>query len=225
MPGESTLDSGRRENKDQGKSSVLYREPPWWVRDIVLALIIGGALLAIQTYLDSVAANRDERRENLRFVREHAGANAEPGHFVSIDLEDQNLSGLILDDADFFRANLAGANFDFANLRDGTSMSHADLTGASFAAAALPRVNLDWANATNAVFTGAVMVDVQLNGANVRGADFSGADLRGARLTALGLDHATLDDICWDDSTEWDDDFSPPPSEDGNCIRSYEPSG
>jgi hypothetical protein len=86
----------------------------------------------------------------------------------SVDLDDKNLSGLKLRDADLRHAHLNGAN-----LRD------ADLTGADLHGARLRQADLRGTD-----LTGADLSDADLRKAKLKGATLKKAKLKGAR----GLD-------------------------------------
>jgi uncharacterized protein YjbI with pentapeptide repeats len=104
-------------------------------------------------------------------------------------LDDTDLSGAFLYQADLRGASLHGANLNSADLNE-ADLSGADLTGADLAGASLIGANLSSA---------------QLAGANLRGADLDGTDLSDANLNgaqvipdqlskAASLQGATLPD-------------------------------
>lgn len=175
---------------------------------------------------------RAERLENLRFVRERS--NPDPNTlrpFAGLDLEGAILTGLELPGADLAhanlletdlaRANLTGAMFFNARLTRawlvGANLTGADLGGAIAPAAEFHRANLTGAR-LGAHLAGANFMKANLRGADFgsyadatdadfRGADLSGADLRGAELAG-----ANWYEVCWDASTLWPTDVSPPSS-------------
>ncbi|MDG4663225.1 pentapeptide repeat-containing protein [Mycobacterium sp. 236(2023)] len=101
------------------------REPRWWVRDIVIAMILGVVLAAGsiwgQKLVDDSRAIRDEAQqqaqtrhaeqlENLVFVRNLSSSEPTQARpFSHMDLEGMALVGLRLPGADFAYANLTGA--------------------------------------------------------------------------------------------------------------------
>lgn len=131
----------------KGTLAKAIRDPHWWFKEVVLALIIGG-LLAAGTVLGqkmvddrraerelhaALAANRhDLQMENLRFVRERSWDTPDDARrFAGFDLADQNLVGLRLTGSDFARADLTGAK-----------LSGSDLSRSNFARATLHDANL-----------------------------------------------------------------------------------
>lgn len=171
--------------KPKGASPKLSRrrfriwwtqEPPWWVQDILVASLLGFILLLGQSWLDDLRSDRElkaataaaidaDRRENLRFVRERSTSQSMEKPFHSMDLAEQNLSGLLMANADLAQANLNAADLEGA-----------DLTNSSLAAAQLREARLE-----NAVLTNANLRDADLTGAYFRGANLAGADLTHAR--------------------------------------------
>ncbi len=198
-------------------------DPHWWFRDVVMALIIGGLLVAGtvtgQKLVDdrrserevkaALAANRhDVQLENLRFVRERAFGQPEGSRrFAAFDLAGQNMFGLPLAGSDFAVADLAGAN-----------LAESDLSLANFAAADLRGTDLARANLRGAYFGPGRIPDA----ASSRGADLTGADLTDADLTDADLGHANLDraelnravltNVYYDADTKWPQGFTPPVS-------------
>ncbi len=207
----------------KGKIATTIRDPHWWFKEVVLALIIGG-LLAAGTVLGqkmvddrraerelhaALAANRhDLQMENLRFVRERSWDTPDDSRrFAGFDLADQNLVGLRLTGSDFARADLTGAN-----------LSGSDLTRSNFA-----RATLHDANLTRTVLRGAYFGDeripdapdqlgADLTGADLADADLTDADLSHADLTGATLTHTNLTNVYYDAATTWPKGFIAPPS-------------
>ncbi|MGY5036023.1 pentapeptide repeat-containing protein [Streptomyces sp. 900116325] len=182
-----------RQNQPDGREAE--REPRWWIRDIVIAgivaLITGGMIAGTQVYiqsrLDTEAADRAERLENLRFVRERSTADPyQPRPFRGIDLTDQTVSGLYLPNADFHGAILVGADLSNTTLRD------ADLREADFA-------------------------DSKLYGVDLRGADLRMAKNLDSAKHESHMDEEkgvfVMAGICWDKETQWPEGFTPPQME------------
>lgn len=201
----------------------VVRDPHWWFRDVVMALIIGGLLVAGtvtgQKLVDdrrserevtsAMAANRhDVQLENLRFVRERAYGQPEGSRrFAQFDLAGQNMVGLPLAGSDFAVADLAGAN-----------LSESDLSRANFARADLRGTDLARATLRGAYFGPERIPDaVKSSGADLTGADLSGADLTDADLAHANLDRAKLDravltNVYYDADTKWPEGYTPPAS-------------
>lgn len=208
----------------RGAGSVWSSDPPWWIRDVLVALLIGGLLLWGQSNIDNFRSDREaaaaerlateaDRRENLRFVRERSGPQEIERPFRSMDLTEQTLSGLTLRGADFSSASLARTDFSYAAL-DGAKFGFTDLSGselvgsilpsaylgtanlqrASFAYANLHRANLESSVADGATFEGTILTNASLEGASFRGAFFSGADLSGADMDRTDFTGADLSD-------------------------------
>ncbi|WP_344133723.1 pentapeptide repeat-containing protein [Pedococcus bigeumensis] len=136
------------------------------IRDVVLALVIGAALLLGQNQLDERRANRQEtleagraqhaeRVENLRFVRELSANRIEGSKLLlpGIDLAGTDLSGLDLSSADLKGANLSGAILIRTNL-GGAALEGADLSGATLHSTNVEDVDLEHVD-----LTGAILVD------------------------------------------------------------------
>jgi uncharacterized protein YjbI with pentapeptide repeats len=77
---------------------------------------VGVALLATQCQADSRLADRQDRLENLRFVRDRAGGN-QSRPFAQLDMTNQGLAGLDLRNADSKEATLTDASLQDADLR------------------------------------------------------------------------------------------------------------
>jgi uncharacterized protein YjbI with pentapeptide repeats len=197
-------------------SPVPAREPPWWVRDIILAVLIGAGLLGMQAYVESRAADRAERRENLRYVREHT-TTGNTLSFIGIDLREANLSGLVFDNADFTDAQLSDTEWRLSFFEGSTNFRGADLTGATFHTSFAEGVSFEGANLSGSLFLDTRLVDASFKYADLRGAEFSGADMRGADLAGKEISDATFERVCWDGSTSWPDGFTPPPSDRTSC--------
>jgi uncharacterized protein YjbI with pentapeptide repeats len=201
----------------------VVRDPHWWFRDVVMALIIG-ALLAAGTVIgqklvddrrserevqSALSANRhDVQLENLRFVRERAFGQPEgTRRFAEFDLAGQNMLGLPLAGSDFAVADLAKAN-----------LSESDLSRANFAQADLRGADLARATLRGAYFGPGRIPDAasgsgaDLTGADLAGADLTDADLGHANLEGAKLDRAVLTNVYYDAETKWPQGFTPPAS-------------
>jgi Pentapeptide repeats (8 copies) len=157
---------------------IWISDPPWWIPQVVVALLVGLAVLGAQKVIDDGRADRDrdiaanqarhaEQLENLRFVRQLSTQTGVPRPFTGFDLQGQNLSQLDLTGAQLIDANLQGANLIGSDLTppplgsplysrfgNGTNLSGANLTGANLTTANLRGVWLARANLTNANLTG-----------------------------------------------------------------------
>ena len=123
--------------------------------------------------IDEAELNKILSNHKLWLMDESNGIRAD---LSGADLEYANLSGADLRDANLSGADLGGANLGCADLRG------ADLRGAD-----LEYANLDGADLRDANLSGA-----DLGGANLGCADLRGADLRGADLRGADLGHANL---------------------------------
>ncbi len=202
-------------------------DPSWWIRDIVVALLIALLVLVGQKWVDDSRADRDraiaadqnrqaQRLENLRFVRDRSsGDQDQPRPFAGLDLAGMNLAGLYLRGADFSAADLEGANLNLTDLAapdapDPLSSlgqlrpigSPTDFTGANLCGADLVGANLGGANLTRA----------NLSGADLRFTLLSETVLYGADLSETQLKQEFLRGVSYDNSTIWPDGFTPPPS-------------
>lgn len=202
---------------------LLAAKPHWIVRDVVIVLAIGLCLATLQFWMDDRRSDREQRQDNLRFVRELSlDPDSTRGRlpFRSIDLTGMNLSllslpdadfsGALLDDAVFEGADLSGGLFAGASLR-GADLRDVKLFGALFDAATFDGASLEHATVTNGTlvgssFQGTDFTDVYLWKVNVDGADF-----RGAR----NLAKAQRLDVCYDVDTKWPPGFEPPASQKG----------
>lgn len=155
---------------------------PRWVSDIIAGLVAGLLVLVVQVNIDDQRSEREDRRENLRFVRERSMGAEVARPFRSMNLTGQNLSGLELPRADFTGATLVGANLSEAILTD-AKLGGADLTGANLA-----KVRLDGAPS----LIGTKFINADLTGATL-GAETSGSgNYSGAKLREASLNHASF---------------------------------
>ncbi|MBE9115610.1 pentapeptide repeat-containing protein [Lusitaniella coriacea LEGE 07157] len=115
-------------------------------------------------------------------------------HFASPELlRSANLSGAQLGSANFFLTQLSGSDLSGSDL-SGSDLSGSDLSGADLSGADLSSANLNLA---------------QLYGANLVDADFccanpSAANLNSADLHCADLYGATLENIQWNEYTNWE---------------------
>jgi uncharacterized protein YjbI with pentapeptide repeats len=199
------------------------RDPHWWFRDVVMALIIGGLLVAGtvtgQKLVDDRRSDREEQSalsanrhdlqlENLRFVRDRAFGQPEGSRrFAEFDLAGQNMVGLPLAGSDFAVANLAGANMSESDLSR-ANFARADLRGTDFARATLRGAYFGPERIPDATSTSGA----DLTGTDLTGADLTDADLGHANLDRAQLDRAVLTNVYYDADTRWPQGFTPPAS-------------
>jgi hypothetical protein len=93
----------------------------------------------------------------------------------------------------------------YADLREvklkGAVLRGANLTRTNLRGANLEYVNLEHAN----------LKDANLASANLKDANLVSADLRGANMKEANLRGARLDDVSYNELTDWPDDITPPP--------------
>ncbi|WP_082471389.1 pentapeptide repeat-containing protein [Arthrobacter sp. Leaf234] len=225
--------AGATQGTEQGGGAEAWYVLAWKfpvIRELLVALAVGGLVsgagIWAQMHIDDRRSATEERRENLRFVRE-LSVNGERGKpLVGIDLLGQQLTGLDLrgarlDGAVLSESSLQFSRLDGANLENtvavgaqlwGTQLPKANLTAGDFSSADFDQANLQEALLIKAVFSGANLRSVNLSGADVSGADFEGADLRGANFGETGVDG-----ICYDDQTRWPIGFLIPDNTPQNC--------
>ena len=125
--------------------------------------------------IDEAELNKILSNHKLWLMDESNGIRAD---LSGADLEYANLDGADLRDANLSSADLGGANLSGANL-SGADLWYANLRGADLRYASLGYADLGYAD---------------LGGANLGCADLRGADLRGADLRGANLVHANLYD-------------------------------
>lgn len=126
-------------------------------------------------------------------VRDFSDSQYDEVNLDEGDLRDVNLSNSNLSYASMVRANLSGANLSHTNLSDAeldsACLNKADLSQAVLESANLASANLSEANLRNA----------NLSYSNLKAADLGKADLRGA----------DLEDVKYDETTRFPEDFNP----------------
>ena len=138
--------------------------------------------------IDEAELNKILSNHKLWLMDESNGIRAD---LSGADLEYANLDG-----ADLCEANLSGADLGGANL-GGADLWYADLRGAdlryaSLGCADLGYADLGGANLSNADLRGADLRGADLRGADLRDANLYGADLKGANLSGANLWNADL---------------------------------
>ena len=132
------------------------------------------------------------------------------------DLSDVDASGVNLSGADITDGNLAGADLSASRLV-GTTLYGANLAGADLSNADLRGADLRGANLSGANLDDADLTDVNLavDGLVDPGRTYQGASLSDPqRLVDRSNEEA---DVCWSDTTRWDDNFIPPSSNADSC--------
>jgi len=127
------------------------------------------------------------------------------GFFLSdANLSGANLSLTFLAGADLSGADLSGANLNGADLSgvylSGANLSGAELRGSFFC----DRADLSGANLSSANLNGADLIDADLSYTVLISANLSRADLIGASLIDADLTNANLENISWDEDTNWE---------------------
>ncbi|MHA7209513.1 pentapeptide repeat-containing protein [Arthrobacter sp. MDT1-65] len=169
------------------------RHDRWWFRDVVIpiliAVIVGGMVIAGQYLIDDRRADREQamadrqqaeadelaRLEDMRFIREQSAGleplrygegedNVLPPYlpFQGMDLHGMDLSFMDLRRANFTNADLTNVNFHQANLR-----------GAIFRESTVVGVNFIEAELNEASFWRVAFIDSDLRGATTGGTMFT----------------------------------------------------
>jgi len=144
-----------------------------------------------------------------------SGANLSLTFLAGADLTGADLSGANLNGADLSGVSLSFANLSGAELRgsflcDRADLSGANLSGANLNGADLSGVYLSGANLSGAELRGsffydrADLIDADLSYTVLISADLSRADLIGASLIDADLTNANLENISWDEDTNWE---------------------
>lgn len=158
--------------KAKGPAHERRTKNAGWRHDLVVGLVSGALVAAAsmlgQAALDDQRSSREERLENLRFVRERSSEETANRPFRGIDLKRQSLDGLRLAGADLSFAELGQTSFFSADLSKAT-LAFAKLEGSKFIVADLTRADLNSAKLTHA----------NLESANLAGADLSRRPRRG----------------------------------------------
>lgn len=182
-PGKLSL--WRRFRNRIGKDTLLHDV----VAGIIAGFVTGAVLSAVALQWDSNIATRQQRADDLRFVRDVYIQGSTHMPFHGVDLEGMSLKGLNFPCKD---NPVVERCFDYA-----------DFSGANLKNADLSLMDLSWADFTDADLTGA---------------NFSNSDLGGANLSAArNLDKAILTYTC-NAATRWPDGFPVPPKNFDNCI-------
>jgi uncharacterized protein YjbI with pentapeptide repeats len=151
------------------------------ITGLVAGVVSGGIIFGATVWYEDQSTAKQERQENLRFIRQVITQEGSPMPFRGLDLQGVNLTGLNFACRDKVRIEGCSRHADFRN---------ANLRGADFSLV----------DATEADFSGA----------DVAGANFRLADIRGAVFFgAKNLEKADFYGACFD-TTYWPEDFTPP---------------
>lgn len=158
---------------------------------------------------------REERRDNIRFVREMATErNIERKPFADLDLQGATFVSFDFTDAELFRANLGEANLALADLTGAiltsSRLTNANLTSAHLNGSYMQEADLTGADLSDTQLIDADLSNADLSGANLRYTNFSGANLSGTNFTETDLTTATFTGASYDDTTVWPLDLRPP---------------
>jgi hypothetical protein len=128
---------------------------------------------------------------------------------AKLSLSGANLSGADLSSANLSEANLNGANLSKANI-SGANISGANVNSADLDSANLRNASLRNASLRNASLRGANLLNTDLHGANLlladlRSANLHSANLSGAEVHFANLHGANLDNVKWNEGTQWPD--------------------
>ncbi|MCY1233405.1 Pentapeptide repeats (8 copies) [compost metagenome] len=160
------------------------------IAGIISGLVSGTLLSVVALTWDNNIAVRQERAEDLRFVRDvYLQGDVPAMPFQGVDLEGMSLKGLHFGCKDKELVERC--------------LVYADFTGAKLKNANMSTMDLSWAD-----FSGA-----DLEGTNFSNSDLGGANFRGAR----NLDKANLTNTC-NGATQWPEGFHAPPVQYENCI-------
>lgn len=133
-----------------------------------------------------------------------SGAYLSGTNLCAAKLDGVNLRGAYLRSVDLSGAYLSAANLSGADLID-ADLGFAFVSRANLRGANLSRANIVSADLGSANLSGADLSGADLGSANLICTNLSGGDLSGARLIRASLIGANLEDISWDEYTEWED--------------------
>jgi Pentapeptide repeats (8 copies) len=139
----------------------------------ISGIVSGAILLFVASRIDRDLSDQQQQLENLRFVRAVATTPGSAMPFQSLDLQNQDLSGLRFGCRD-------------EPVEAGSCLLRADFTGAQLNEAIMQNMDLS---------------DAFFARADLRATNFSGSRLDGADLyDALHVDEAVLEGICYSET-------------------------
>lgn len=201
-------------------------EPHWWVRDFLVAGLVGLILVGVQIFRDDQRDANDQRLNNLSFVRDKASGPNTARNFQNIDLEGMNISGLDLLASKFQDADLKGIKASRSSLTlsslDGAQASEANLNLANmeavdFRSADASGVDFSYTHLEYSEFKETKLQGARFDHANLDDVDLSQIDMSGV----TGLETASFNNVCYDEDTRWPEGFRPPPSRTGTERLDY----
>lgn len=152
-----------------------------------------GLVLLLAFILSHVKAKKGTRLYNSRkLIEEYRNGKRV---FQSIELTGGELEGIVLDGADFSGSYFYRVNLDNAYLHD-VGFRQADIEGAS-----LKRASLSGADFTDAKLAS------DLEGADFTRAKLVRTDLSGSKLANAKLDGAYIQEVIYNQYTEWPEGF------------------
>ena len=131
-----------------------------------------------------------------------SGANLSGADLSGASLSESNLSGANLSGADLWGANLSGTDLSESNL-SGADLSGAKLLATYLFGTDLSEANLFRANLSKTDLSRADLSGANLSEANLWEADLSEANLSGADLYFANLRNAKLENVKYDDTTQY----------------------
>lgn len=138
-------------------------------------------------------------------------ANLTDANLFAANLSNANLTAANLTCGSLFGANLTDANLNDANLTD-ANLSNAKMFRAKMRDTNMTNAKLRNADLTSTFLVGADMTEADLTYSNLTRAFLTDANVAGANLTHTDLTGVGMKKITYDLSTQWPDDFTPPPS-------------
>lgn len=223
-PGDLSKEPIRGPKRWQDTSKRLrtwLSNPPWWFQQVFVAilvgLIVGGFLAAVNAYYEQIRSDRDheiadqqrrsdreiadqQRRaaiqlENLRYVRQQSSIDFAPRRFAELNLERADLAELELRGADFYQANLRSANLSDADLGMAPTGQGNLYQISTIVKADLTGANLGGASLVSAAAEEAILSNADLTDAILCNVSFQHANLHNANLTGANLSGRDTEDI------------------------------
>ena len=139
--------------------------------------------------------------------------------FNGANMRDASLDEADLSDTLFRSSDLRGATFEFTQLADAT-FSGAQLDDARLTSSYIGSTSFYGADLTNAEVHMAVVFEANFQEAKLAGTSFSGSVLDGSDFSTAELAGSDFQGACYNASTRWPADFSPPPRKSGRGTSS-----
>ncbi|MGK7910731.1 MAG: pentapeptide repeat-containing protein [Synechococcus sp.] len=181
---------------------------------MVTAFTVSGQLVGAETTAIEETANPDLSQLSIDEALLYLSEN---GTCYRCQMSGASFIGATLQGTNLSKTDLTDANFNGAFLRQ-ANLIGADLSGAVFINGYLARSNFREANLIGTDFSGSRLYDADLTNtnfseANLKGVSLVRANLSGADLRTANLTNAYLMAITYDDTTQWPEGFTPPPSQ------------